>query len=63
MGGTVIEVYVNPGDVINKGDSLLMYEAMKMQNEIEAEFAGTVKRILVSPGQVIGTGEPLIEFE
>ncbi len=63
MGGTVIEVYVNPGDVISKGDSLLMYEAMKMQNEIEAEFAGTVKRILVSPGQVIGTGEPLIEFE
>ena len=63
MGGTVIEVYVKPGDVIKKGDSLLMYEAMKMQNEIEAEFAGTVKRILVAPGQVIGTGEPLIEFE
>ena len=63
MGGTVIEVYVKPGDAVNKGDSLLMYEAMKMQNEIEAEFAGTVKRILVAPGQVIGTGEPLIEFE
>lgn len=63
MGGTVIEVYVKPGDTIKKGDSLLMYEAMKMQNEIEAEFAGTVKRILVTPGQVIGTGEPLIEFE
>ena len=63
MGGTVIEVYVKPGDVVNKGTSLLMYEAMKMQNEIESEFAGTVKRILVSPGQVIGTGEPLIEFE
>lgn len=63
MGGTVIEVYVKPGDAISKGDSLLMYEAMKMQNEIEAEFAGTVKRILVAPGQVIGTGEPLIEFE
>lgn len=63
MGGTVIEVYVKPGDSVNKGDSLLMYEAMKMQNEIEAEFAGTVKRILVAPGQVIGTGEPLIEFE
>lgn len=63
MGGTIIEVYVKPGDVISQGDPLLMYEAMKMQNEIEAEFAGTVKRILVTQGQVIGTGDPLIEFE
>ena len=63
MGGTVIEVYVKPGYFVNKGSSLLMYEAMKMQNEIESEFAGTVKRILVSPVQVMGTGEPLIEFE
>lgn len=63
MGGTVIEVHVKPGDVVKKGDALLMYEAMKMQNEIEADIDGTVKRILVYPGQVIGTGEPLIEFE
>lgn len=63
MGGTVIEVHVKPGDVVKRGDALLMYEAMKMQNELEADIDGTVKRILVYPGQVIGTGEPLIEFE
>lgn len=63
MGGTVVEVHVKPGDKVKKGQALLMYEAMKMQNEIESEKEGTVKRILVSPGQVIGTGEALIEFE
>ena len=59
----MIEVHVKPGDVVKRGDALLMYEAMKMQNELEADIDGTVKRILVYPGQVIGTGEPLIEFE
>lgn len=63
MGGTVVEIHVKPGDVVKKGQELLMYEAMKMQNEIESDMAGTVKRILVKAGQVIGTGEPLIEFE
>lgn len=63
MGGTVVEVHVKPGDVVKKGQALLMYEAMKMQNEIESEIEGTVKRILVTSGQVIGTGEHLIEFE
>ena len=63
MGGTVIEIQVKPGDDVKKGQPVLMYEAMKMQNEIESEMAGKVKRILVKPGQVVGTNDPLIEFE
>ena len=63
MGGTVVEVQVKPGDDVKKGQPVLMYEAMKMQNEIESEMAGKVKRILVKPGQVVGTNDPLIEFE
>ena len=63
MGGTVVEVQVKPGDDVKKGQPVLMYEAMKMQNEIESEMAGKVKRILVKPGQVVGTNDPLIELE
>ena len=39
-----------------------MYEAMKMQNEIESEGDYTVKRILVKEGEVIAAGQPIIEF-
>ena len=62
MGGTVIELHVKPGDKVKKGQSLLMYEAMKMQNEIESEGDFTVKRILVKEGEVIAAGQPIIEF-
>lgn len=62
MGGTVIELHVKPGDKVKKGQSLLMYEAMKMQNEIESDGDYTVKRILVKEGEVIAAGQPIIEF-
>ena len=62
MGGTVIELLVKPGDVVKRGQEVMVYEAMKMQNNIESEMEGVVKRILVAPGDVIGTGQPLIEF-
>ncbi len=63
MGGTVVEIHVKPGDKVKKGQSLLMYEAMKMQNEIESEGEYTVKRILVKQGEVVQTGQAIIEFE
>ena len=63
MGGTVVEIHVKPGDKVKKGQSLLMYEAMKIQNEIESEGDYTVKRILVKQGDVVQTGQPIIEFE
>ena len=63
MGGTVVEIHVKPGDKVKKGQSLLIYEAMKMQNEIESEGDYTVKRILVKQGDVVQTGQPIIEFE
>lgn len=63
MGGTVVEIHVKVGDKVKKGQALLMYEAMKMQNEVEAESDHVIKRILVKPGQIIGNNEALIEFE
>ena len=63
MGGTVIEIRVKPGDTVKPGQPVLLYEAMKMQNEFESDMSGKVKRVLVKEGQVVGTNDPLIEFE
>ncbi|MDE6229152.1 MAG: biotin/lipoyl-binding protein, partial [Muribaculaceae bacterium] len=63
MGGTIISVNVKPGDKVNTGDILLVYEAMKMENEVEAEHPAVIKRVFVEPGQVVGLEANLIEFE
>jgi pyruvate carboxylase subunit B len=63
MGGTIISINVQPGQDVTPGQVLLVYEAMKMENEVTAEKAGKVKRVLVQPGQVVGLEANLIEFE
>lgn len=63
MGGKVIEVDVKVGDKIKKGDKLMVYEAMKMENDIMSDHDGVIKRIFVVPNQVIANNELLIEFE
>lgn len=63
MGGRIISIEVNPGDSITKGKVLLVYEAMKMENDILADRDAVIKRILVKPNQVVGADELLIEFE
>ena len=63
MGGRVVEIDVKPGQAVKRGQKLLVYEAMKMENDIEAERDGVVKRILVAPDQVVSTDDLLIEFE
>ncbi len=63
MGGKIISISVKNGQKVKKGDILLVYEAMKMENDVEAEEDATVKRVLVTTGEVVGTEAPLIEFE
>ncbi len=63
MGGTVMEIKVKPGDSVGKGDTIMVYEAMKMENDLASDMSGVVKQVLVNVGDVIGTDEPLIEFE
>lgn len=63
MGGRIISVAVKPGDSVKKGTVLLVYEAMKMENDVAAEKDATVKRIFVKPDDVVGTDAVLIEFE
>lgn len=63
MGGKVISINVKPGDNVAKGGVLLVYEAMKMENDVVAEKDVTVKRIFVKPDEVVGADAPLMEFE
>ncbi|WP_305386112.1 biotin/lipoyl-containing protein [uncultured Muribaculum sp.] len=63
LPGTVIEVNVKPGDKVNKGDVLLVYEAMKMENNVEAGHDATVKRVFVKPGDIFAPEAVLVEFE
>jgi len=51
--------YVQPGDVVQKGQTLCLIEAMKMMNEIKAEVTGEVVEILVENGEPVEYGQPL----
>ena len=63
MPGVVVELLVAEGDAVEAGQPLLILEAMKMQNEIEAPSAGRVKRVLVAPGEAVAGGAKLLTLE
>lgn len=63
MPGTVLDIKVAPGKSVEKGDILLVLEAMKMENEVLAPFAGVVSQILVGKGATVDTGDPLISMQ
>lgn len=60
MPGKIIEVKVSVGQAVKAGDTLLILEAMKMQNEIAAPADGTVKAINVTAGQSVKVREALV---
>lgn len=62
MPGMVLKVLVNEGDEVKKGDSLLVLEAMKMENMLKAQGNGLVKSIKVQPGNAVEKGALLIQF-
>ncbi|MDE7120524.1 MAG: biotin/lipoyl-binding protein, partial [Muribaculaceae bacterium] len=63
MGGRIVEINVKPGDAVKKGQVVMVYEAMKMENDLEAPKDCKIKRVFVTPDQVVGTDDLLIEFE
>ena len=63
MPGRVVEVRVQPGDRVEAGQPMIVLEAMKMQNEIQAERAGLVSRVFVTAGEAAEGGDPLVEVE
>lgn len=60
MPGSIFKIGVSVGQSVAAGDTLVVLEAMKMENDIVAPRAGTVKQILVSPGTAVNTGDVLI---
>ena len=62
MPGTVIKVLVEKGERVNKGDHLMITEAMKMETTVQAPRSGVVDHIHVSNGEGIETGDLLLEL-
>ena len=59
MPGNILNVNVNAGQAVKKGDVMFILEAMKMENEIVAPEDGTVKQILAQKGATVDTDEVL----
>lgn len=60
MPGTVLDIKVAVGDSVNSGDVLMILEAMKMENEIQASASGKVTGISVAKGASVNGGDVLI---
>lgn len=60
MQGTILEVKVKEGDSVKAGQTLVILEAMKLENEIKAPNAGTITSVLVSKGQQVNSKQTLL---
>lgn len=63
MPGLIVKLFKKEGDRVKAGDVLIILEAMKMQNELQARIDGFVKRILVKEGESVEMRQVLIEIE
>lgn len=63
MPGLVVRVLVEPGHEVTAGDGLVVMEAMKMENELDAERAGTVVDVSVESGQTVNQSDLLVRIE
>jgi pyruvate carboxylase subunit B len=63
MAGMILAVKVKVGDRVKAGDILIMIEAMKMHNEVDAPNDGVVKEILAFEGEVVNSGDVLMVLE
>ena len=63
MQGTVVKVMVEVGDEVEAGQTVIVLEAMKMENNVTAEKSGTVAEVRVEPGQSVGGGDVVVVIE
>ena len=60
LPGTILDVFVNVGDTVKEGQTVVLLEAMKMENNIEADCDGTVKEVKVRKGDSVLEGDVLV---
>ena len=63
LPGKITHVAVTVGDTVAAGDTLLVIEAMKMENEFKAGTAGTIAEVRVQPGQAVNGGDVLVVID
>jgi biotin carboxyl carrier protein len=63
MPGKIIAILVAEGDAVEKGQGLVIVEAMKMENEVHSPITGAVKEIKVKPGDTVEGGAVLLIVE
>ena len=61
--GSVIDIKVKVGDIVKKGDVLLVIEAMKLENAVPSPFNGEVAEILVTKGQNVAAKEIVVTIK
>ncbi|MBU0713020.1 biotin/lipoyl-binding protein [bacterium] len=62
LPGLILKIHVKPGDAVKAGQNLVVMEAMKMENDVQAPGDGTVKSILIKVGDSANEGDVLIEL-
>lgn len=60
LPGIILEILVAPGDYVDPGQAVVVLEAMKMENELQVEFAGVVSMVNVSVGDSVLAGTVII---
>jgi biotin carboxyl carrier protein len=63
LPGRVLEINVKVGDEVKRGQTVVILDAMKMENNITSDYAGKVKQILVAVGEAVGDNAPMVEIE
>jgi len=63
MQGMVLSVKVKVGDKVNEGDTVVITEAMKMQNDVHSPFTGTVQEIFAFNGEIINKDDVLMVID
>jgi biotin carboxyl carrier protein len=61
--GTILDILVRPGQLVKKGDDMMILDAMKMQNQLKSKVDGIVKRIAVNKGDRVSKGTILLEMD
>jgi biotin carboxyl carrier protein len=61
--GTILDILIEPGQNVSKGDNLMILDAMKMKNRLKCHMAGKVKSVAVKKGDKVSKGTVLIELE